>query len=64
LLYYPRPQTSDDCVKRGITLTAACAAAILQHFEDRGIEIFADYRYDPNQLVYHKIFDALKNYKV
>jgi hypothetical protein len=44
--------------------SAACAAAILQHFEGHGIDIFADYRYYPNQLVYHKIFDALKNHEV
>ena len=44
----------------GQSRSAACAAAILQYFEGRGIDIFADYRYYPNQLVYHKIFDALK----
>ena len=48
----------------GQSRSAACAAAILQYYERRGIDIFADYRYYPNQLVYHKIFDALKNYKV
>ena len=32
----------------------------MQHFEGRGIDIFADYRYYPNQLVYHKVFDALE----
>lgn len=47
----------------GQSRSAACAAAILQHFEGRGIDIFADYLYYPNQLVYHKIFDALENYK-
>ena len=47
----------------GQSRSAACAAAILQHFEGRGIDIFADYRYYPNQLVYHKVFDALKSYK-
>ena len=47
----------------GQSRSAACAAAILQHFEGRGIDIFADYRYYPNQLVYHKIFDALKKLK-
>ena len=40
----------------GQSRSAACAAAILQHFEGRGIDIFADYRYYPNQLVYHKVF--------
>ena len=47
----------------GQSRSAACAAAILQHFECRGIDIFADYRYYPNQLVYHKIFDALEKVK-
>lgn len=47
----------------GQSRSAACAAAILQHFEGRGIDIFADYRYYPNQLVYHKVFDALERYK-
>jgi hypothetical protein len=48
----------------GQSRSAACAAAILQHFEGHGIDIFADYRYYPNQLIYHKIFDALKNHEV
>ena len=43
----------------GQSRSAACAAAILQHFEGRGIDVFADYRYYPNQLVYHKVLDAL-----
>lgn len=47
----------------GQSRSAACAAAILQHFEKRGIDIFVDYRYYPNQLVYHKIFDALEKVK-
>ena len=46
----------------GQSRSAACAAAILEHFEERGIDIFADYRYYPNQLVYHKIYDALNEY--
>ncbi len=46
----------------GQSRSAACAAAILQHFEHSGISIFADYRYYPNQLVYNKIFDALERY--
>ncbi len=47
----------------GQSRSAACAAAILQHFSRRGIDVFADYRYYPNQLVYHKVFDALERYK-
>lgn len=45
----------------GQSRSAACAAAILEYYERRGITIFADYRYYPNQLVFHKIYDALKN---
>ena len=44
----------------GQSRSVACAAAILQCYEARGIDIFADYRYYPNQLVYHKVFDSLK----
>lgn len=47
----------------GQSRSAACAAAVLQHFEGRGIDIFADYPYYPNQLVYHKVFDALEKFK-
>ena len=47
----------------GQSRSAGCAAAILQHFEGRGIDIFTDYRYYPNQLVYHKVFDALRKYE-
>ena len=47
----------------GESRSAGCAAAILQHFEKNGIDVFADYRYYPNQLVYHKVFDALKLYE-
>lgn len=47
----------------GQSRSAACAAAILQYYEGRGIDIFTDYRYYPNQLVYHKVFDALEKVK-
>lgn len=47
----------------GQSRSAACAAAILQHFEGCGIDVFADYRYYPNQLVYNKIFHALEKHK-
>lgn len=47
----------------GQSRSAACAAAILQYYEGRGIEVFADYRYYPNQLVYHKVFEALEKMK-
>ncbi len=47
----------------GQSRSAGCAAAILEHFYKTGISIFADYRYYPNQVVYHKVMDALEKYK-
>lgn len=44
----------------GQSRSAGCAAAILEHFYHTGISVFADYRYYPNQVVYHKVFDALE----
>lgn len=43
----------------GQSRSAACAAAIREHFYGGGIEIFANYRYYPNQLVYNKLKAAL-----
>lgn len=43
----------------GQSRSAACAAAILEYYHRAGITIFADYRYYPNQLVFHKVYDAL-----
>lgn len=43
----------------GQSRSAACAAAIREHFYGDGIEVFADYRYYPNQLVYNKLKAAL-----
>lgn len=48
----------------GQSRSAGCAAAILEHFYDNGISIFANYDYYPNQVVYHKIFDALEKQKL
>lgn len=48
----------------GESRSSGCAAAILEHFYQNGISIFADYRYYPNQMIYHKVFDALKKVKV
>ncbi len=47
----------------GQSRSAATAAAILEHFYNNGISIFTNYDYYPNQVVYHKIFDALDKYK-
>lgn len=45
----------------GQSRSAACAAAIEEYYNKNGISIFADYRYYPNQVIFHKIYDALKN---
>ena len=47
----------------GQSRSAGCAAAILEHYEHRGIDIFRDYKYYPNQLIFNKIYDALKSLK-
>ncbi len=44
----------------GQSRSAACAAAIQEYFEKNGIEIFADYRYYPNQMIFNKLLQALK----
>ena len=44
----------------GESRSSGCAAAIREHFYGDGISIFADYRYYPNQVIYHKVFDALE----
>ena len=43
----------------GQSRSAACAAAILEHYRKNGICVFADYRYYPNQLIYNKLKNAL-----
>ncbi len=46
----------------GQSRSAACAAAILEHFERDGISVFRDYRYYPNQLIFNKLTAALDEY--
>ena len=43
----------------GQSRSAGCAAAIAEYFYRDGISIFSDYRYFPNKVIYHKLFDAL-----
>ncbi len=45
----------------GESRSSGCAAAILEYFYQEGISVFADYRYYPNQVIYHKVFDALND---
>ena len=47
-------------MKLSICSRAACAAAIREYYNRSGIKIFADYRYYPNQLIFYKIYKALK----
>ncbi len=47
----------------GQSRSAACAAAILEHYYKDGISVFADYRYYPNQLVFNKLLTALNEVK-
>ena len=44
----------------GVSRSAGCAAAILETWEHKGLEIFADYRYTPNQFVYNKVLKELR----
>lgn len=60
-----------DCINQGKDIicqceygqgrSAGCAAAIRQHMNSDGIEIFSDYRYYPNKMVYNKLLQELKN---
>ena len=47
----------------GESRSSGCAAAIHEYFYKNGIDVFADYRYYPNQMVYHKVYDGLKKYR-
>ena len=49
--------------EHGQSRSAACAAAIKEHFDKSGIQVFADYRYYPNQLIFNKLRDALSRRK-
>jgi predicted protein tyrosine phosphatase len=44
----------------GQSRSAGCAAAIAEYYYGNGIDIFTDYRFFPNKLVYHKVLKALK----
>ena len=45
----------------GQSRSAACSAAIKEYYDRSGIEIFADYRYYPNQMIFNKMLSALQN---
>ena len=43
----------------GQSRSAGLGAAILEYYERRGIDIFRDYRYYPNQLIFNKAYEAM-----
>lgn len=47
----------------GMSRSAACAAAILEHYRHSGITVFADDRYCPNKAVFKKLLAALEKTK-
>lgn len=47
----------------GQSRSAACAAAILEHFYHKGNLVFENSRYMPNETIFNKIFDALERMK-
>ena len=47
----------------GFSRSAACAAAILEHFEGRGFEILSNENYQPNKIIYEKLLNALEKRK-
>lgn len=71
--YFPESESLAEFIRRahddgldiicqceyGQSRSAACAAAILEHYCKDGISIFADYRYYPNQLIFNKVRKAL-----
>ena len=48
----------------GFSRSAACAAAILEHFEGRGNEILSNENYQPNKFIYEKLLKALNYQKI
>ena len=43
----------------GISRSSGCAAAILEYYSQKGIDVFSDYRYSPNQFVYKRVLEEL-----
>ena len=47
----------------GVSRSAGLAAAILEKYAHRGIDVFSDYKYTPNQFVYNKVYQELNKLK-
>ena len=69
LMYVCAPDLDIDALPRfGMSYEtfmpqAEALAAILEHYERRGIDVFADYRYYPNQVVFNRVREALRSGK-
>lgn len=46
----------------GQNRSAGCAAAILEHFSQLGDSVFNDDRYQPDEMVYYAVLNALERY--
>ena len=44
----------------GISRSAGLAAAILERYAHKGLSVFANYKYTPNQFVFNKVLKELK----
>lgn len=47
----------------GVSRSVGLAAAIMERYVKRGIDVFADYRYTPNQFVFNKVYEELVKLK-
>lgn len=47
----------------GQSRSAGCAAAILEHYHHTGHSVFDNGRYQPDEMIYYKVLDALENIK-
>lgn len=46
----------DEC---GQDISSACAAAVEEYYNNNAINVFSDYRFSPNQVIYNKLLNAL-----
>ena len=45
--------------EHGQNVSSACAAAIEEYFNNKAVNIFSDYRFCPNQVIYNKLLNAM-----
>lgn len=73
--FFPEAQKAAEFIKKAVnddmkiacqceygeSRSAGCAAAIMEFYDKNGINVFADYRYLPNKIIFVKLLDALSN---